>query len=218
MWSRQHFHHGLQLWALRKQDAPVGNYTITALVDLSSVCSYINTRMVEICVTQGWRQTDHDTITIKAGGTEASLGLSLIGSLRATKKTIRAKVTVICTITGPVKMADLPPKQRKIIEAFLARQLQGFLTVKGVTPLTNHEIRLEDPTPIKQRYRSRNPATQKIINKEVDEMLAEGVIQPSSSPWNLPVEIVRRKDGKTRFCIDFRKLNQVSKKDAYPLS
>ena len=101
-------------------------------------------------------------------------------------------------------------EQRKTTEAFLARQLQRFSTVKRVTPLTHHEIRLEDRTPIKQCYRPRNSATQKIINEEVGKMFAEEVIQPSSSPWSSPVVIVRRKDAKPRFCVDFRKLNQVS--------
>ena len=45
-------------------------------------------------------------------------------------------------------------------------------------------------------------------------MLAEGVIEPSMSPWSSPVVLVRKKDGKYRFCIDFRAVNQVSVKDA----
>ena len=48
-------------------------------------------------------------------------------------------------------------------------------------------------------------------------MLPEGVIQPSNSPWGSPIVITRRKDEKPRFCVDFRRLNKVSKKDAYPL-
>ena len=80
-----------------------------------------------------------------------------------------------------------------------------------------HEIRLEDPTPIKQRYRPRNPATQHIINEELERILSEGVVRPSSSLWSSPVVITCRKDGKPRFCIDFRRLNSVTKRDVYPL-
>ena len=96
-------------------------------------------------------------------------------------------------------------------------QLQRFDKIKGVTPLIEHEIKLEDPTPIKQWYRPRNPAMQEMINQEMDKMLAEGVVQPSTSPWSSPAVITRRKDGKPRFCVDFRRPNSVTKRDAYPL-
>ena len=58
---------------------------------------------------------------------------------------------------------------------------------------------------------------QEMINQELDKMLAEGVVQPSTSPWSSPVVITRRKDGKPRFCVDFRRPNSVAKRDAYPL-
>ena len=122
-----------------------------------------------------------------------------------------------CTVQGPIPMSHLRPEEQKIAKRFLASQLKRLTTVKGVTPLAKHEIRLIDPTPLKQRYRPRNPAIQEVIDKEVNEIIAEGVIRPFSSPWSSPVLITRRKDGRPRFCIDFRRLNQVSKKDAYTI-
>ncbi|XP_065927594.1 uncharacterized protein [Magallana gigas] len=55
------------------------------------------------------------------------------------------------------------------------------------------------------------------VDKQVNEMLEKGVIEPSNSPWASPVVLVRKKDGSMCFCIDYRRLNEVTVKDAYPL-
>nr|XP_039264261.1 uncharacterized protein LOC120340074 [Styela clava] len=57
----------------------------------------------------------------------------------------------------------------------------------------------------------------KIAKEAVDNMLAQGVIGPSDSPYSSPIVLVPKKDGFTRFCVDFRLLNDVTYKDAYPL-
>ena len=51
----------------------------------------------------------------------------------------------------------------------------------------------------------------------LSDMLSKDVIQRSSSPWASPVVLVGKKDGSIRFCIDYRKVNSITRKDAYPL-
>ena len=53
--------------------------------------------------------------------------------------------------------------------------------------------------------------------QEVDRMLAEGVIKESFSEWSTPIVMAKGANGGYRLCLDFRKLNAVSKKDAYPI-
>lgn len=100
---------------------------------------------------------------------------------------------------------------------FLQEELSLFNNVKGRTPLVQHEIRLKSQQPLKQRYYPRNPAIQDIMKREVSQMIAEDIIEPSRSPWSSPVVLIKKPTGKYRFCIDFRRVNEVSIKDAYPL-
>ena len=56
-----------------------------------------------------------------------------------------------------------------------------------------------------------------IQREEIDKLLKQGVIEESTSPWSSPIVLVRKKDGSVRFCIDFRKLNNITTKDAFPI-
>lgn len=56
-----------------------------------------------------------------------------------------------------------------------------------------------------------------MINQEVEDVLKDGDIEPSTSPYSSPIVMIRKSTGKFRFCIDMRKLNDASIKDAYPL-
>ena len=84
----------------------------------------------------------------------------------------------------------------------------------GCTRLVQHEINLEDETPFKEPYRHIPPALMQEVREHLREMLEIGVIRPSSSPFSSNVVIVRKKDGSIRFCIDYRKLNSRTRKDA----
>ncbi|KAK3105891.1 hypothetical protein FSP39_008017 [Pinctada imbricata] len=87
----------------------------------------------------------------------------------------------------------------------------------GQTDQVMHEIDTGDAKPIKLPLR-RFPQVQKeVIEKELGKMIEQGVVEPSDSPWSANVCLARKKDNTWRFCIDYRKLNQVTWKDAYPL-
>ena len=90
-------------------------------------------------------------------------------------------------------------------------------SVLGCTDVDTHDIDTRDSKPIKQPLRRLPLAQVEEANEEVDKMLKNNVIEPSSSPWSSPIVLVTKKDGTTRFCVDYRKLNNVTVRDAYPL-
>ncbi|CAF4859434.1 unnamed protein product, partial [Rotaria sp. Silwood1] len=57
----------------------------------------------------------------------------------------------------------------------------------------------------------------KLFDIKTDKLLKNGIIEHSTSPWSSPVVVVNKKDGTTRFCVDYRRLNQITTKDAFPL-
>src|SRR5664279_3586888 len=71
-------------------------------------------------------------------------------------------------------------------------------------------------TPISQRTYRMNPEELVELKKQIDDMLSKGLIQPSASPWGSPVLFVDKKDGASRLCTDYRKLNDVTIKNKYP--
>ena len=87
----------------------------------------------------------------------------------------------------------------------------------GTTTFVTHTIHTGDHTPMRQPVRRMPFALRAEVDKMVGDMLDQGVIQPSSSPWASPVVLVRKKDGGMRFCVDYRKLNHVTKLDEFPL-
>lgn len=87
----------------------------------------------------------------------------------------------------------------------------------GKTHLIEHVIDVGSNKPIKQRFYPVSPAIQDLMYAELDRMLELGVIEESMSSWNSPVVLVRKPGGKIRLCLDSRKLNSITVKDAYPL-
>jgi len=87
----------------------------------------------------------------------------------------------------------------------------------GRTDVVMHYVDTGDARPVRQPLRRYPPAHVEAISQHVDNMLKQGTIEPASSPWASNVVLVRKKDGSLRCCIDYRQLNAVTRRDAYPL-
>ena len=87
----------------------------------------------------------------------------------------------------------------------------------GWTDIVTHSIDTGDHKPFRQPMRRYPPAHLKAIDEHLRDMSQQGVIEPASSPWASNIVLAKKKDGTYRCCIDFRQLNNITRKDAYPL-
>ena len=113
--------------------------------------------------------------------------------------------------------STLSPYERNTLLTTLLRYADGFQHSLGHTTVVKHNITAGDSPPIRQCPRRLPYAYRKETGDQFRDMLDQAVIQPSISPRASPLVLVRKKDGKYRFCVDYRKLNSVTKKDARPL-
>ncbi|KAJ3641514.1 hypothetical protein Zmor_028019 [Zophobas morio] len=119
-----------------------------------------------------------------------------------------------------VNWDQLSARERKLAKGLIRRHRNVFVSEEepfGKTNILEHRINTGDTQPIRQAPRRLPLAKQEEATRLVDNMLRDGVIEESNSAWSSPVVLVTKKDGTTRFCVDYRKLNDVTKKDSYPL-
>ena len=115
---------------------------------------------------------------------------------------------------------NLQPQYHKQLQDCLTDFSDVFSTSStdiGHTDVVKHAINTGDAKPIKQRPRRHPIINQQEIDRQVKDLEERGVIEPSSSPWASNVVLVKKKDGTKRLCIDYRDLNEVTIKDAYPV-
>jgi transposase InsO family protein len=114
---------------------------------------------------------------------------------------------------------ELTPSQQEDLRNVIRRQHAAFAYGNrklGRTDLAIMKIETGDAEPVSQPPYHASPAGRKIIDETLAELMEEDVIEESDSPWASPAILVRQK-GKDRFCIDFRKVNEVTKADQYPI-
>ena len=103
------------------------------------------------------------------------------------------------------------------LEQLLFEYADVFSDEHGCVDVVTDKIDGGNNAPIKQRPRRLPYTYRDEAGKHIKEMLDKNVIQPSTSARASPVVLVRKKDGQLRFCVDYRKLNQISKCEAFPL-
>ena len=125
-----------------------------------------------------------------------------------------------CETKLDLKDLDVPEQYRSKIEKLVLKNQDLFASKDselGHTDTIKMQIDIGNSLPIKMKPYRTPIKNREVIDKAINEMLDADVIKRSRSPWSFPVVIVDKKNGSKRFCVDFRKLNQKTKKNSYPL-
>ena len=116
--------------------------------------------------------------------------------------------------------ANLTEEQKKQLLLLIGEYRDVFATKMselGRTDIYQHKIDTGDAKPVRQRFYRQSAEAKKEIEKHIIEMLENDIIEPSTSEWHFPVVIVGKKDGSSRFVVDYRKLNQVTRPMSFPI-
>ncbi|KAL1279156.1 hypothetical protein QQF64_025829 [Cirrhinus molitorella] len=109
-----------------------------------------------------------------------------------------------------------PVQSKELIQLIL--EFPGlFSDVPTRTHLIQHDVDVGDAQPIRQRFYRAPLSKRKVLESEIQYMLENGIAVPSCSSWASPCLLVKKPDSTYRFCTDYRKLNAITKPDAFPL-
>ena len=115
------------------------------------------------------------------------------------------------------KLSHLPSVQRKELAEVITPYREVFPDVPSMTNLIEHNVDVGDSAPIKQHPYRVSPMKKELLDKEVQYMLQNDIIEESQSNWSSPCILVPKHDGGFRFCTDFRKVNDKTKSDSFPI-
>ena len=116
------------------------------------------------------------------------------------------------------KLQHLEPAESEELKQLIHEYEHLFPDVPTRTDKIYHDVVIdENVTPVKQHPYRMNPEKQKHLQKEIDYLLENDLIEKSQSEWSSPCILVPKPDKSYRMCTDFRKVNSVTKTDSYPI-
>lgn len=155
-------------------------------------------------------------------GTEFWSGMGIVPDVRRGEWYFSEQVTEggqlnsVQTNMEDIITSELTPSLATELNSVVDKYFNLMGDILGCTNVVTHKI-VTSSVPIKQRCYPVSPHVQKCIDAGLQKMLDLDVVEKSNSGWSSPVIMVPKKDGTYRFCVDYRKLNTVTEKDAYPL-
>lgn len=120
-----------------------------------------------------------------------------------------------------IKLEDLNKQQVSLFKTIIDNNLDlfanSFEDLKEPCNISDFKITTVNEKPLFQYAYRNSQKENKDMKDELGKMLKNGIIRDSKSPWSSPAIIVGKKDGSKRFCVDYRKLNNVTLQDPFPM-
>ena len=115
-----------------------------------------------------------------------------------------------------IKLDGLLDKEKREEIRKLCEEFSDVVNSKpGLTDIITHDVKTTSEKPITLKPYRIPQAIRADVKQAVDEMLDQGIIEPSNSPWSAPIVPIRKRDGTLRICVDYRRINQITQFDAY---
>ncbi|KAL2089275.1 hypothetical protein ACEWY4_013963 [Coilia grayii] len=111
----------------------------------------------------------------------------------------------------------LTPGQQQDMKTLVQSHVALFGDRPGRTSLAVHDVETGNAPPIKQHPYRLHPSKLACVREELQYMMDIGAVEPAQSEWSSPIVLIPKPDGSARFCIDYRKVNAVTKTDAFPI-
>jgi len=150
--------------------------------------------------------------------TRVGVGPTSVFSMESTDLSVPPHLQDLFDIS--VTQSDLAPSHQCSLAVLMRRHSDAFATGPmdlGFCNVLEHDIDTGDAEPIRQPPRRPSLSARQAEKDILNEMLKTGVIEPSNSPWSSAVCMVRKEDGSYRYCVDYRRINSETIKDAFPV-
>jgi transposase InsO family protein len=118
-----------------------------------------------------------------------------------------------------LQQGDFEPDKWRVIQTLIWDCIDAFPDddgAPGFSDLPAMDIKTTGP-PVRSRAYKTTPEDRGFIKETVDRLLASGIIRPSQAPWAFPVLVAKHRSGKLRMCVNYKKLNERTRQDSYPL-
>ena len=127
-----------------------------------------------------------------------------------------AQLIHLCQVPPPLSPDMIPVQVQQLVDS-QAHLFQDPDSLPPPREFDHHIPLIPGVKPVNVKPYRYSPTQKDEIERQIKEMLSNGIIRPSHSPFASPVILVKKKDGSWRFCVDYRQLNNITVKNKYPL-
>ncbi len=206
--QRRHYDRAAQPWEFQP-----GDYVLVLVP--TAACKFLAKWQGPYVITE---KVGPVTYRVRQPGRRKETQLYHINLLKRWEGT-RTQVAALATVSPVV--VDISPHmsatQKTELQHLVGQFSDVFSPLPGRTRVLQHDVHTPPGTIVRQRPYRIPEARRHAVEEGIQEMLKLGVIEPSRSPWSSPIVMVPKPDGILRFCNDFRRLNEVSEFDGYPM-